>query len=680
MIPHRSLIINRSIIVYNINKLSDIVLSETSGKYAWDWVAKITQYNRMRGSKDYHEIVERIVKELNSFDLDEVKIHFYPADGVSKSWEWIAPLGWDVKSAELKLIEPENEIICRYKETPMCVIGYSKSCDITAELIDVGTGSKEEDFAGKDVKGKIILMEAPELFIPPLYVKKGAIGLILYPNPRKALGYRDLTNYNRFPVKKDILDETTYGFSIPFEKALYLKELLEKGPVKVHAKIDANIFQDKEMEVISAAIRGTEHPEEEIIISAHLCHAAAGANDNASGSAGLIEVARSLKALIENGSLSPPMRTIRFLWIPEFDGTWPWAKENIDRVKNALININLDMIGEHPMKIGEPFNICLSPFSRPSIFNDVLQEVVKLIADHPKGIAVNGTKVPMRYRILPFSGGSDHQVFIDSAVGIPGSMFGHHDPLWHTSLDTTEYSDSTELQRVSAIAVVTAYLFASLIGESIIDVWSVMEKGSYERLGQAKKKIHELFNLIVCRKENKESNKKKITVEEMSLLGTSMIDTASLYEKQILKSLERFGPRSSIINEIISIRNKEIDEWVKNQHSLWENLCQKVGFKIESLKESDTFKEKYDLRMLGLKNLEDLFPIALSTQFSKIQVPKPPKLWFGDLHELLNLIGCSYELRTICAMLTLEYDYFFYLSEVQKFIKYLIRKDVIKKY
>ena len=83
--------------------------------------------------------------------------------------------------------------------------------------------------------------------------------------------------------------------------------------------------------------------------------------------------------------------------------------------------------------------------------------------------------------------------------------------------------------------------------------------------------------------------------------------------------------------------------------------------------------------MLGLKKLEDLFPIALSPQFSKIHVPEPPKLWFGDLHELINLIGCSYELRTICAMLTLEYDYFFYLSETQKFIKYLIRKDIIKK-
>ena len=182
--------------------------------------------------------------------------------------------------------------------------------------------------------------------------------------------------------------------------------------------------------VISAAIRGTEFPEEEIIISAHICHPAAGANDNASGTAGVIELARAFTNLIKKGVLPPPKRTIRFLLIPEFDGTWPWVKENEDKAKNALINLNLDMIGEHGLRIGEPFQMSLGPYSRPSILNDFLRFFTEIIADHPKGLAVNGTKVPMRYRILPFSGGSDQQVFVDTAIGIPGCMFGHPDPLW----------------------------------------------------------------------------------------------------------------------------------------------------------------------------------------------------------------------------------------------------------
>ena len=36
----------------------------------------------------------------------------------------------------------------------------SESADVTAELVDVGEGTKESDYAGKDVKGKIVLVSA----------------------------------------------------------------------------------------------------------------------------------------------------------------------------------------------------------------------------------------------------------------------------------------------------------------------------------------------------------------------------------------------------------------------------------------------------------------------------------------------------------------------------------------
>ncbi len=663
----------------NISKFVDDVLNEVSGKHAWDWVARISQYNRMRGSQDYHEIVERVISELNKYGLDEVKLLKYPADGKSKTWEWISPLGWDITSGELRLIEPKKEVLCRFKEIPMCVLGYSKNCDITAELIDVGKGNRNEDYAGKDVEGKIVLMSAPELFIPPLYVTKGAIGVIVYPNPNKVTGYRDLTNYNRFPVKLEILEKTTFGFSITYEKALYLKELLKNGPVKVHASTDARIIYDGDLEVISAAIHGTEIPQEEIILTAHICHAAAGANDNASGSAGLIELARSITNLIKKNLMPPPKRTIRFLWVPEFDGTWPWVKENEDKVKNALINLNLDMIGEHPMKIGEPCEISLAPYSRPSVLNDILRHFTEIIADHPKGVAVNGTNVPMRYRIIPFSGGSDQQVFIDTAIGIPGMMFGHPDPLWHTSLDTLERCDSTELQRVIGIALCTSYLFATLKGDSLINIWPIVEEGFYQRLGKAKKVLLNLYNTILTNENGRDSNKKKVTKEEKALLGTALIDAAIHNEKEILESVKKFGPTTSQEEELISAKRDELNQWDENHHSLWTNLCNRAGIDIRSIREPENFKNRWALSFIGLKNLEDLFHIALSPQFSKIKVPEPPKLWFGDLHELITLVGSSLTLKMISAMLTIEYQHFFFPTQVQKFMKFLERKGLIRR-
>jgi hypothetical protein len=662
-----------------MEKLSDFiddVLTEVSGKYAWDWVAKIIQYNRARGSKEFHEIVERVMQELNKYGLDEVKLHKYPADGKSKTWEWVSSPGWEVTSGELRMLEPKKEVICRFKDVPMCILGYSKSCEVSAEIIDVGTGSKDEEFEGKDVEGKILLMEAPKLIVPPLYAQKGALGIIVYPNPQKVSGFRGMTTYNRFPAKTDLLEKNTFGFSITYEQALSLKELLEDGAVKVHASIDAKIF-DAELEVISAAIYGTERPQEEIILTAHLCHPAPGANDNASGSGGLIELARSLSNLIKNKVLSPPKRTIRFLWIPEFDGTWPWVKEHEEKAKNALINLNLDMIGEHPMKIGEPCQISLAPYSRPSILNDVLRYFTEIIADHPKGVAVNGSIVPMRYRIFPFSGGSDQQVFVDSVIGIPGMMFGHNDPLWHTSLDTIEQCDPTEMQRVIGIALCTGYLFATLDGNLLIKCWPFIEESFYLRLGKAKKVLLDLYNTISKSGDKNGLEKEEIPKGEKGLLGIAIIESANLYEKEILESMKKFEPLSMLTHELISRRIDEINRYNDNLKSLWSNLCDNVRLNLESLEEPEMLKSEYALAFKGLKNLVDLYPIAMSRQFEKIKVPK--ELWFGDLHEMMNLVGRSHDLKTICAMLTIEYQHYFFPSQVHKFMKFLIRKSIINK-
>ena len=45
-------------------------------------------------------------------------------------------------------------------------------------------------------------------------------------------------------------------------------------------------------------IRGTEHPEREILVTGHLDHPKWSANDNASGSGAMMEAVRALQALI----------------------------------------------------------------------------------------------------------------------------------------------------------------------------------------------------------------------------------------------------------------------------------------------------------------------------------------------------------------------------------------------
>ena len=657
----------------DISKFIDEVLNEVSGKYAYDWVSKISQYNRVVGSQDYHAIIEKVMKELGTFGLDEIKLHKYPADGKTKTWEWIATQSWEITSGELSLIEPKNEILCRFQDIPMCIVGRSKGCDVSAELIDVGKGIKEEDFEGLDVKGKVVLMEAPRIIIPTLYAEKGALGVIVYPDPKRAAGYKGMTIYNRFPAIAEDLEKTTFGFSIPFEQALYLKELLNKGSVKIYAKIDAKVY-DGELEVISAAIRGIENPHEEIILSAHICHPAAGVNDNASGAAGLLELTRSLTALIKKNILNPPKRTIRFLWVPEFHGTFPWVKEHEQIVKNALFNINLDMIGEHPLKVGNSCNICLGPYSRPSILNDIIQYFTRIIADHPKGVAINGTQMPMRYRIIPYSGGSDHGVFVSRPIGIPGIMIGHEDPFWHSSLDTIDKCDSTELKRVIAIALCTSYIFSIQDKDTLISIWPIIEKNFYIRLGKTKEMILSLYNKV-----NQETTNSSISQDEIVLMGKALINHFVNYEKSILDLVKRLDSLSSIIEQLLFERITELDELKKSLLSSWNKLCKHASIDINLIEEPDHFNQKWILNYLGRRNLKYYVPILLSNEYEKFKVPVPPDVWGGDVQELMNFMGLSLNLKDICAMLTLEYQHIFFPNTVLNFAKLLEETGFIRK-
>ena len=62
----------------------------------------------------------------------------------------------------------------------------SESADVTAELVDVGEGTKESDYAGKDVKGKIVLVSASPGAVQDLAVGKfGAAGIVSYAQNQK---------------------------------------------------------------------------------------------------------------------------------------------------------------------------------------------------------------------------------------------------------------------------------------------------------------------------------------------------------------------------------------------------------------------------------------------------------------------------------------------------------------
>src|SRR5215467_1085434 len=83
------------------------------------------------------------------------------------------------------------------------------------------------------------------------------------------------------------------------------------------------LAEDSESAVVTATIPGSDPKlkEEEIAFGCHLDHQRPGANDNASGCATILEVARTLQKLFDKRQLARPARTIRFVFPPEIEGT-----------------------------------------------------------------------------------------------------------------------------------------------------------------------------------------------------------------------------------------------------------------------------------------------------------------------------------------------------------------------
>ncbi len=107
-------------------------------------------------------------------------------------------------------------------------------------------------------------------------------------------------------------------------------------------------------ENVIAFIKGAEKPNEIIVVSAHYDHLGirhektyAGADDNGSGTAAILEIAEAFKEAAKNGFT--PKRSIVFLHVTGEEkgllGSKFYVKFPVFPLKNTVANLNIDMIG-----------------------------------------------------------------------------------------------------------------------------------------------------------------------------------------------------------------------------------------------------------------------------------------------------------------------------------------------
>ncbi|HEY2390614.1 MAG TPA: DUF4910 domain-containing protein [Candidatus Angelobacter sp.] len=479
-------------------KTFDAIATEYSGEAAQENTRRIVEYHRIQGSPMMAAVADQVVlPRLKAAGL-EAKIEQFPSDGKTRYGTYISPMGWDMRGGELwvegvagaKDFKPI--MLCRYADVPMCVSTYSKGGEWSGELVDVGSGTSDASYQGIDVRGKVALASGyAGNVVREAVIKHGAIGVVIYPSATDRPDHPDLVRYNGIWPRAEELDKTSSGFQISRNQYDMLRSLMQQGAVRVHGKIDATLGPGK-LTLVHAYIRGTEHPEREILISGHLDHPKWSANDNASGSGAMMEAARTLQALIAAKKLAPPKLTIHFMWVPEYFGTlayvtnhpearrcdspWDDPRNKADAFTSGkpciVANINTDMVGEDTVKTNSRFYFTKTPDSVPSFLDGLLSDVLEQTREADL-YAMTGTRNYWLPEAIAYTQGSDHDVFL--GLGVPSTMLGH-DPDWthHSSEDKIDKTDASEFRRVGVFASAAAYGIA--VSSINSREWDIVER------------------------------------------------------------------------------------------------------------------------------------------------------------------------------------------------------------
>ena len=494
------------------------LVNEISGDIAFDSMRSLVMYHApSAGSDDFEKEARWVAVRAKAAGLDDVSYIALPPWRAS---EKSPSFNWTLKSGELWLTEPEMIKLGDVRETPTHVADNSPTADITAELVDVGEGTAEGDYAGKDVAGKVVLS-----YGPPNTVKKmacwdrGAVGIVSYYSTRVNpwTDFPDQVAWTRVGTSKEGEKPVPPVFVISPRSGLMLsrwlagrgqshhfaarpKEDSAKPILKVHLKIDVEITQPERSGMVEGIIRGTTTHDQAIVLTAHMQEEKTSANDDRSGCANLLEIARALNAMIADGRLPRPKRDIRFWWTDEIAAEYQYFADHPAERSRIIANINQDMVGAKQSLGGRVQYLSRTPWSRWHFMNDVVESIVSSLVYGNNAYIVSwqngnlapysrpifarlGTREPYNAKVVPFYDSTDHVVFNDAAIGIPGISFTNWpDEYIHSTDDDLWQIDSTQLQR-NAVAVAAATLYlANLSEDDVVRLAAVIAGEARERL------------------------------------------------------------------------------------------------------------------------------------------------------------------------------------------------------
>jgi aminopeptidase YwaD len=462
---------------------------------AMETVRFMQQYWRLAGNPGYNASIdyirERLVKAGVTVRVDEYST---------------SDPGWDYSRGTLTIEGESSPVLSRERDRVSLAINSFSTAPggVTLRLVDVGAGTVN-DFNGKDVKGALVLGDAPLGRLWQQAVRaRGAAGVI---SPEIAPYVRPADPGAMSETQKDVLQwgsipyATTlksFGFKASWRAAARLRQALARSvDARVRVEIDSAFYQGPNRTLV-AEITGRSKAAERIVVVAHVQEP--GANDNASGCATLLSLVLALQEAIRRGALPLPERTLTFLWLDEIRGSRQWLTTRKGEAAGVQYMFSMDMTGEDTTKTGGTFLIekqadPSAVWPRPSDphsewgAGQVKAETLKgsLLNDVHREVAQRRARdTGWMVRTNPYEGGSDHTSF--ATAGIPSLLNWHFtDRFYHTNQDTIDKVSADEMQNVGVTVATSAYFLASANEEDALVVADFLELAATWRLGLERK-------------------------------------------------------------------------------------------------------------------------------------------------------------------------------------------------
>lgn len=394
------------------------------------------------------------------------------------------------------------------------VLNLSKSLNVnTTDVVYVGHGIDAEnysDYKDIDVKGKIVLAKAGEpKDASGNYVTSGSIEDTKWTNGRqslsskrsvaiekgaKALLYLDDNLFSRyapyyqrqaeggFSGRLSIPSKDDFAFIMinnDLAKALNTSIDTDATPKQLDTnlilKAERNVDEIKS-ENVAAFIKGSEKPNEILVISAHLDHEGIkngevynGADDDGSGTVAIVEIAEAFQQAVKDGHR--PKRSILFLHVTGEEKGLLGSKYYTDvdpifPLENTVADLNIDMIGrtDPKRKKGSRNYIYLIGSDKLSTeLHELSEEVNNEYTNVELDYTFNDENDPNRYYYR-----SDHYNFVKNNVPVIFYFNGTHDD-YHQPSDTPDKIEYDLLENRTRLVFHTAWEVANRDKRVVVD-------------------------------------------------------------------------------------------------------------------------------------------------------------------------------------------------------------------